>query len=132
GLFMQCAGHRSYVMVHGGLCEVDLQLPVQVRGEPAAWRVAANLVCGGPGGGGRGGPADGRWPAAPVVLLGRERGSGVAAHAPALGGLDRLRAGYVHGAAELQEIDIVDRDCLPGGQEPPERAACWGVCVPAR
>ena len=49
-MLMECAGHRCCVMVHGGLCEVDLQLAVQVGGEPAAWQVAANLVCGGPGG----------------------------------------------------------------------------------
>src|SRR5215472_3279500 len=93
GLLMEGAGLRCGVMVHGGLCEVGLQLAVQVRGESAAWQVAANLVDGGPGGQEWGGPADGRWRAALWVFLSGERAPDVRDHGPELGGLDGLRAG---------------------------------------
>src|SRR5258706_12575846 len=70
GHSMGCAGHRCRVMVHGGLREVKLELAVQVCRQPAARRVAVNLVDGGPGREERGGPVDERRLGVPLIFLG--------------------------------------------------------------
>ena len=70
GHSMGCAGHRCGVMVHSGLREVKLELAVQVCGQPAARRVAVNLVDGGSGREERGSPAGERWLGVPLVVLG--------------------------------------------------------------
>jgi hypothetical protein len=57
-------------MVHGDLCEVELQAAVQVRRQAAAWRVAMTLVYGRPGREEGGGPVDERRVGAPLIFLG--------------------------------------------------------------
>jgi hypothetical protein len=51
-------------------------------------------------------------------------------HTPEHGTLDGGVVGNVHSAAELQEIDVVDRDASSRRHEPPQRASCSQIGVP--
>jgi hypothetical protein len=119
-------------MMHGGLRKIDLQPTVQIRRQAAARRVATDLVYGGTGLEVRRGAVDERRLSVPLIFLGNQRAADMRDHTPELGTLGGLRTSHISAAAESQEVDIVDRDSLSLGQQPPQRTVCSCVRMPAR